>query len=272
MRNPVQIRPWTVEEKNALRALVDQYYAYQDERLALDGRLGITKSGNEKKGASVVSPEWAALMFQRHDELAGSDGRSGLEAQYEKQIAERVKHTALWEKWLKDVKGCGPVMAAVILVSFDINIATTVSKLWQFSGNNPGMVRGKKRKGDEIIVSDELVRGDRKTPGFVAPFNGWLRTKLNGVLAGSFIKAQAPYALDYYYPYKHRLESMDWGNASKNPTDKKRPKAGHQDKAAKRYMIKMFLRDLYVQWRTIEGLPVRAPYQEEYLGHKHGVA
>ena len=47
---------------------------------------------------------------------------------------------------------------------------------------------------------------------------------------------------------------------------------GHRDNAARRYMIKMFLKDLYVVWRTVEGLPVRAPYQEEYLGHKHEVA
>lgn len=44
---------------------------------------------------------------------------------------------------------------------------------------------------------------------------------------------------------------------------------GHRDKAAKRYMIKMFIKDLYVIWRTIEGLPVREPYQVEYLGHTH---
>jgi hypothetical protein len=31
----------------------------------------------------------------------------------------------------------------------------------------------------------------------------------------------------------------------------------------------IYLRDLYVAWRTLEGLPVRAPYEEEYLGKKH---
>jgi hypothetical protein len=34
-------------------------------------------------------------------------------------------------------------------------------------------------------------------------------------------------------------------------------------------MIKMFVKDLYVAWRTIEGLEVRKPYQEEYLGKVH---
>jgi hypothetical protein len=34
-------------------------------------------------------------------------------------------------------------------------------------------------------------------------------------------------------------------------------------------MIKQFLKDLYVHWRTLEGLPVRQPYAEEYLGKVH---
>ena len=43
----------------------------------------------------------------------------------------------------------------------------------------------------------------------------------------------------------------------------------HRHKAANRKMIKEFLKDVYVAWRTIEGLPVREPYSEEYLGKKH---
>lgn len=46
---------------------------------------------------------------------------------------------------------------------------------------------------------------------------------------------------------------------------------GHRHKAATRKMIKMFLKDLYVAWRTVEHLPVRKPYEEEYLGRKHAV-
>jgi hypothetical protein len=36
--------------------------------------------------------------------------------------------------------------------------------------------------------------------------------------------------------------------------------------------VKEFLKDLYVAWRTLEGLTVREPYQVEKLGHRHGVA
>lgn len=43
----------------------------------------------------------------------------------------------------------------------------------------------------------------------------------------------------------------------------------HRHKDAIRYMIKMFLSDLYVHWRKKECLSVRTPYAEEYLGHVH---
>jgi hypothetical protein len=49
----------------------------------------------------------------------------------------------------------------------------------------------------------------------------------------------------------------------------KEAKKVHRHRAAIRFMIKAFMRDLYNKWRALEGLPVRAPYQEEYLGHKH---
>jgi hypothetical protein len=34
-------------------------------------------------------------------------------------------------------------------------------------------------------------------------------------------------------------------------------------------MIKQFLVDLHIAWRTIEGLPVSLPYHEAKLGHLH---
>jgi len=174
----------------------------------------------------------------------------------------------LWKKFFVGVKGCGEVMAAVILTEIDIQIATTVSKIWQFAGCNPGQVLGKKMKKGKKVLTADLIPGDRLTKGYLAPFNGFLAAKLKGVLAANFHKSKSDY-LAYYRSYHHRLESMNWGNDSKNPTDKNRPKAGHQHAASNRYMVKMFLRDLYEAWRTLEGLPVRGPYQEEYLGHKH---
>lgn len=44
---------------------------------------------------------------------------------------------------------------------------------------------------------------------------------------------------------------------------------GHRHNMAVRYMVKLFLNDLYNAWRELEGLPVAPTYQEAKLGHTH---
>ena len=218
------------------------YYDYQDERIRLDGMLGTKKNGDIKKGTPERDDSLLLELKKRYDDIVA------LEEGLYKVIAGEVHQTELWNQFLLNVKGCGETMAAVIMTQFDINKAPTVSNLWSFAGFAPGK--------------------DKKVKGQKCCFNQFLRAKLCGVLGSGFLKANSPYR-EFYDNMKHRLESSDWGMESKNPTDKKRPKAGHQHKAATRYMVKMFLKDLYIAWRTIEGLSVREPYQAEYLGKRH---
>jgi hypothetical protein len=228
--------------RQSLSVLVRAYYDYQRERLGLDGRLGQKKDGSIKKGIPERDEVILLSLMERRQACVK------MEEDILKDIAKTVKTHPLWKHFLKGVKGCGEAMATVIITEFDINKAPTVSNLWSFAGLAPGK--------------------DRKVKGQKCPYNQFLRAKLCGVLGSSFLKCGSPYA-EFYYDMKHRLESKDWGTPSKNPTDKSRPKAGHQHKAATRYMVKQFLKDLYVAWRTLEGLPVREPYAEEYLGKKH---
>ena len=96
-------------------------------------------------------------------------------------------------------------------------------------------------------------------------FNPFLKTKLTGVLGSSFIK-QSPDKCKYrkiYDDYKHRIENMD--------AHKEKSKL-HRHNMANRYMIKMFLIDLYNEWRKLEGLPVAPTYTEAKLGKVHGKA
>lgn len=261
----------TLAARTELRALVRTMYDYQDMRLRTAGRLRLKADDSPQEEenmepAIVSGGDYAVLEGVKAD-------TQSIEKNLAKQIEKIVKAEPLWSAFFEGVKGCGPLMSAAIMAEFDINKATTVSKMWQFAGLNPGLVRGKKRvqgKGKEftIVETDTMIRGDRLSPGFVSPYNQWLRTKLVGVLASCFIKSQSSYALDYYYPYKERLEREETLVAGKDGAWKDESK-GHRNNAAKRYMIKMFLKDLYVAWRTLEGLPVRQPYQEEYLGHKH---
>jgi len=248
----------------SLSVAVKSYYDYQKQAIALSNRMKLKKDGtqqeipeNQKWVISKSDMEFFNTVYENEKQQM---------KEIEKYIHRKLKEYPVYTEFLVNVKGVGDLMSAVIVDQFDINKATTVSKMWQFAGLNPGTVMGKKKKGDEIIITDTLVRGDRLTPGFLSPFNQWLRTKLIGVLAGSFIKSQSPYALEYYYPYKTRLEQSEKKIGDKMWSEESK---GHRDNAAKRYMVKMFIKDLYVAWRTLEGLEVRPSYQEEYLGHIH---
>lgn len=275
-KNNKQVEKPTEQDRLALRLMVRAREDFQAQRKRMDNRIGRKANGEDQN----ISER--AFRPEDLDSFANiSEAAKQQEKEIEKRLKKLLARFPIYTEWLVNVKGVGTIAAATIISNIDIHKATTVSKIWQYCGLNPGMIRGKKRHENKdgtfrIETTDTLIRGDKLTSGFVSPFNKNMRTALCGVLADGFIKAQAPYAMEHYYPYKERLansenmtqeirkagskaESIAWKDA----------KLGHRDRAAKRKMIKAFLADLYNAWREIEGLPVRPPYQEEYLGHKH---
>lgn len=233
-----------MESRENLKCLVGLKYDYQKMRMQTSQRL--LSKGN--------------ALFSEMPEMAETkEMTKELEAKIDKLILKELEKFPIYTKFLKDIKGVGPALAGVIISEINIYKATTVSKIWQYAGLNPGMIFGKKKIGGETVVTETLIRGDKLTAGYLAPYNPFLKAKLMGVLADCLIKAKSPYTR-FYYNMKTRLEQEDeWGTRTKK----------HRDMAAKRYMIKMFICDLYAEWRSLEGLSVRVPYQEEYLGHKH---
>ncbi len=91
-------------------------------------------------------------------------------------------------------------------------------------------------------------------------FNPFLKTKLVGVLGTCFLRSRGCQYRKCYDDYKHRLEN--------HPKHIEKSK-GHRHNMAIRYMVKIFLIDLYSHWRKLEKLPVHPPYHEAKLGLKH---
>ena len=266
----------TAQDVLAVRLLVRAREDFQHQRKRMDNRMGRKADGTAQNITERAIAVSDANLFHGIAEVARQQ-----EKDIEKNLKKLLKRFPIYTEWLLNVKGVGTIAAAQIIGNIDIHKATTVSKIWQYCGLNPGMVEGKKRVKNpdgsfQLIPAGKMIRGDKLTAGFVAPFNKNMRIALCGVLADGFIKAQAPYAMEHYYPYKERLANSEKmtteiREAGAKPEELawKDAKIGHRDRAAKRKMIKAFLADLYTAWRTLEGLPVRPPYQEEYLGHKH---
>jgi len=272
----IELQRPTAEDKLSVKMLVRLRDDFQGMRKRMDNRLGRKADGTSQNVEERVF---------RPDDMENFVSISSVcreqEKAIEKMLLSSLKRFPVYTEFLAGVKGLGPISAGWIVAEIDPHACNTISALWQFAGLNPGMVRGKTRKENKdgsfsYIETETLIRGDKLTQRFVAPFNKRLRVALCGVLADSFIKLKSPYSLDYYYPYKARLEQSDnevgeiqqvGGKVKLVPW--KDAKKAHRHRAAIRYMIKMFLKDLYVAWRTLEGLEVRPPYAEEYLGKVH---
>lgn len=190
-----------------------------------------------------------------------------LEAQEKEQFKRlglTLKHFPIYTAWLQDVCGVGPAMAGVLLSEFDIHKAEYPSSLWRYAGLDVAEDgRGRSRRAEHLTDYEYTdTNGEVKTRKGIT-FNPFLKTKLMGVLASSFLRSKGSDGNVYariYYGYKHRLENHQ---AHKDKTP------GHRNNMALRYMIKRFLVDLYREWREIEDLPVAPEYSEAKLDMRH---
>ena len=106
-------------------------------------------------------------------------------------------------------------------------------------------------------------------------FNPFLKTKLLGVLGPSFLRQGNNKYADLYRAKKHGLEHhIQYGAHNDGKKDQETERfitsKMRRHTMAIRYMVKMFLIDLYTEWRRLEGLPVSLPYAEAKLGRQHG--
>lgn len=202
-----------------------------------------------------------------------STGLEQLEKDALKECLRLLKGIPIWDEWLQpEVKGVGPTMGAVILTSFDVHRADTVSKFWAIAG---------------LAVDNETGKAVKLQRGKKAKFDPWLKAKMIEVLGKSFLKAKSEPYYEIYVDIKHRRQNQFMPVCMacegthvfmKEPcrncdAGKKSPPWGrsdaHRELDARRRMVKQFLVDLHTRWRTLEGLPVRPPYHEQYLGLKH---
>ena len=202
-----------------------------------------------------------------------------------KEVARLLAGIPIYEKWLNDQRGIGPTLSGLLISEFNIEHCQTPSQMWAWAG---------------LAVRDG--KADRRIKGQRARFNPWLKSKITEVMAGSLLKSASPYRA-LYDAYKHRKqhqqvevcmgcegtgEQIIREKTTPPPGEKKKRKKrkcencggtggpapwgvsdAHRHRAALRYMAKQFLADYWREWRTMEALPTRPPYCEEYLGRIH---
>ena len=212
------------------------------------------------KGDEVISSYTELCLVANYLELEDQ------EKTHFRRLGNILKDYPIYNNFLAGVVGVGPAMAGVVISEIDITKAEYPSSLHKYAGldvasDGQGRSRRKEHLEDsEYVDADGVVQTKKGIT-----FNPFLKTKLVGVLGSSFVK-QSPDKCKYrkvYDDYKHRIENMD--------AHKEKSK-GHRHNMAVRYMIKIFLIDLYNEWRALEGLPVAPTYTEAKLGKVHGRA
>ena len=193
-----------------------------------------------------------------------------------KSMTDLVKDHPLYKEFFTrpECKGIGPETAAACIALFDIKKARHASSFWKYAGLNPVTRMDKdgnfiheansKKYTEEYEYIDK--EGNLQTKKGIT-YNPQLKTILLGVTAGNIFKrcihkhpktkellSVEGYAVQYMdYKNRKKQEHPEWSDA-------------HIHNVAKRWMMRNFVRDLWVAWRKIEGLPVTIPYEQEYLG------
>lgn len=142
------------------------------------------------------------------------------EEQQLKGVKRLVRQFPIWADFLEDVKGVGETMGAVIIAEFDPHKGKYVSSFWRYAGldvADDGKGRSK-RKEHLIDVDYQASDGSTKTRKSIT-YNPFLKTKLMGVLATSFLRSGSEKYRKIYDDYKRRTAQRpkyaDWRFAKK---------------------------------------------------------
>lgn len=207
-------------------------------------------------------------MLTDYGELVLLHGYMSLERD-EKAMFGRLKpllaDIELYRRFLAFVPGCGPAMSSIIICYFDPSKARHVSSYWKYAGldvvsverNGESLSEGRGRKSEHLVDRNYTDRDGKSATRKSLTFNPLVKTKMVEVMSGCFLRVGNNPYVDIYRDYKNRLANHPkWVD--------KRP--AHRDRAAKRYMVKMFLKDLWLASRKLEGLPTPVSYAQAKLG------
>lgn len=267
------------QDRAALRRKVRIFYDLQRLRMQTAGRTLERATDIELHDADV------AILDARAENLREA------EAEALKDIAAHLTTMEAFNSILADKqrwKGIGPTLAGVLLSEIDITRCNTASALWRYAGlapvkamrckacqdvvvplakSTPGKEfykheynrKVKCKEGNNISRGTVYESGQAERPkkGEKLHYNSFLKTKLVGVMGPCLLKANSPWR-KFYDDYKVRLQSSKTGMSD-----------GHRNQMAIRYMVKMLLLEFWKEWRALEGLDTRVPYQEEYLDRAH---
>jgi len=164
-----------------------------------------------------------------------------------------VKNLPIWKEWMQFVYGLGLDTSGQLIAAIDdIKKFKTVSSLWSYFGY--GLYNNK----------IQSLKG-----GYAHNFSCKNRAMLFKIINRGFIShKKKSYYGQLYYKFKQQykeqhpvsIENKKGNGFKKDYTDM------HIHLMSVRKVAKVFLKDIWIVWRTIDKLPVLKPYEVQYLG------
>lgn len=246
-----------------LQRLVQSHVALTKGAVAIEHMASDRK--NHKTGETIrtrIPVDSAAQMLAQVKELRRSASL------LETPMLRELRKIPIYQTFLSRVYGVGPVVAAYLVSDIDIHRAVKPSALRMFCGL--------------AVVDGRLVR---RTAGVKNRYNANLRTRIFQMFSamaknGAKVVAGRPNGttnkyLEVWNNVKHREMHSERINVADN---KWRDADGEWRGGARAHAhskgwhkaADVFIEDLYIVWRALEGLVVWPGYYAAKLGYAHG--
>ena len=207
------------------------------------------------EGDQVISSFTELCLVEQYISLESQENN------HFKRLGSMLNEYKIYTQYLKNIKGVGPAMAGVLISEIDIELCQYPSSLWKYCGLDVAKDgKGRSKKKEHLVSTKYTNKEGEEAIKLGITFNPWLKSKLIGVLASSFLRAGDNEFSQVYRDYKNRIE---------NEPEHIEKSKGHRHNMAMRYMVKIFLIDFHKTWRAIAGLPVTESYCEGKLGKVH---
>lgn len=210
---------------------------------------------NQIKGFSRIEysipKKWVKEKKKFDDEI------KKLEKEIKKLLKENYKEIT---KWLDQIKGINFITIGKLISYIDIKNTPTVSALWRYCGLDATHIKRTRK----ISQKETLKFG-----------NPYLKKELLGVLANILVMHNAPLYYNIYQREKEKQLEREYTKGFLKEKHNGYKKSdihltkGHAHNRAIRKMMKIFLEHFWVQWRTLENLPITKPYIIGKNGHKN---
>jgi len=257
-------RAESIEE---IKAIYDRYKQIQKTRMKIDNQL----LAGERRKTDYLTEEDKDYLHDISKQIKGKE--KDIEKEIKKWVKESKKNMPI-VKAMDSVNGVGPVFIAACLTYIDIEKAEHPSSLWSYFGYHAASHKRYDKLTEPVHYTDSEGKEKKR---WYNPGNDVLRSQAF-VTAGVFVKGKNNLYKDVYYTRKEKtsksskitktritgksgIHEMAWKDVSK----------GHRHGDAQRVMMKYFIADLWLVWRTLEGLPTNDLYVKEHLGHKSAI-